>query len=618
VQNDQKTRGGVLNVIATAVAIASFTSGSFAADVAFYPFTDGTAGGDAIGATIQNAVNPETLSGTATLSSGSDATATFLDDVPGRYLYTNATWSADAIYRTAAYQSIQTTWITNKPASIVSGTTISFSGLGAQLADLDAWTVEFFFKMDEFLESPYKRNVLFGDDEKIGVCLEHKAGHNSVRPFAEDYNIRSASVTLPSAILPGMWHHLAMKYEGGSVRKVTAILDYKYSGSLTCTNETPFVAAAFLLGNGCSTTRFAALRVTDRLLTAGELMRASDIPPQRDLLDTRFHWSFESEVPGDSLGTVVNDVPWRSPLESSNAKQYAYAVDGQKFLATGDGIVTPLVYTYKTKTELGTLTMDGYASNITDSTRAQLVFPDGSVRANTNCAFLAVGPKDVNTELFGLGASFTMTGTELLTAGDFTAETYWRPDIDGWNAILGDTEVGSTKRYRSAIFGIRGGFQSNVQGRFNTEFAWTLAFDMNATNFSYRVVTAYYDVDGGTNVFKSTSFERKMNKTYLQKCNDGRLHHYAVVYRVADAENGNKPTVRVYIDHAEAETFTMSAPMVDFPTFYQNVAFSVGTGMNAHPMQGWYDEIRYTARALAPSEFLRLRRSPRGLVIMFH
>ena len=66
------------------VGAAALSFGAFAADVAFYPFTDGTAGGDAVGATIQNAVNPETLSGTASRTKGDTATVTFLDDVPGR------------------------------------------------------------------------------------------------------------------------------------------------------------------------------------------------------------------------------------------------------------------------------------------------------------------------------------------------------------------------------------------------------------------------------------------------------------------------------------------------------------------------------------------------------
>ena len=406
---------------------ATLTFGTFAADVAFYPFTEGSSGDDAIGATILNSVNTENLSGTVSQAkSVTTATATFLDDVPGRYLYTNATWSADALYRSDVYQSIQTTWVTNASDKITSATTVNFADLGARLAGLDAWTVEFFFKVDEFLSytaNKYPQNVIVGDDEGIGVCIEHKKEHISIRPFAENEysNANKVYTTVylknDRSILPGMWHHLALQYNSTD-RKLTAVLDYNRSGTVTCVKEELFDPGSFLLGNGCSAMRFAALRVTDCVLKDSELMRASDVPPNILQSDTRFHWSFESSVLGASLGTVLNDAPWRTLWDAPVTNQYAYATDGQTFMPslTGDGIVTPLVFTYKTKTELGTLTMDGYASNITASTRTQLAFPDGTVRANTNCAFLAVGPKDDNTDTWGKGATFTMSDSSLLVS----------------------------------------------------------------------------------------------------------------------------------------------------------------------------------------------------------
>ena len=37
----------------------------------------------------------------------------------------------------------------------------------------------------------------------------------------------------------------------------------------------------------------------------------------------------------------------------------------------------------------------------------------------------------------------------------------------------------------------------------------------------------------------------------------------------------------------------------------RDVAFSLGgENLNNHPMQGWFDEVRYTARALDPEDFL--------------
>ena len=95
------------------------------------------------------------------------------------------------------------------------------------------------------------------------------------------------------------------------------------------------------------------------------------------------------------------------------------------------------------------------------------------------------------------------------------------------------------------------------------------------------------------------------------------MHHYAVVYRVSDPGNDGDPAVRIYIDGQEAKTINLSYPIVDFGTYFQNVCFSLGAQeLNNHPMQGWFDEVRYTARALSPSEFLRLR-APSGTYILF-
>ena len=48
-----------------------------------------------------------------------------------------------------------------------------------------------------------------------------------------------------------------------------------------------------------------------RVLSAKELLRASDIPPDDKALETSFHWTFESNATGASLGTVPNEALWR-------------------------------------------------------------------------------------------------------------------------------------------------------------------------------------------------------------------------------------------------------------------------------------------------------------------
>jgi hypothetical protein len=608
-------------LVAFAAAILALASGASAAEVAFYPFSEGSNGADAIGVVLHNAADPSSLSGSAVRNKGDTATATFLDDIPGRYLYTNSVWRADAVYSTNAFRSIRTSWFTNSwDAQINSATSIEFADLGARLAALDSWTVEFFFKFDELKMTrtgdyaTYQYNVRFGEDERIFVLLQSQpdgSGRNyTVRAIyaGEAANSSIPRLTNGDGIVPGMWHHLAVTYNGAT-RKFKAILDYTHSGSeRECTGDKAATFEAFSLGNGLTAARFAALRVTDRVLSSRELLRASDIPPDDEALETSFHWTFESNAVGEPLGIVPNEASWRVRYGAPVTNQYAYAVDGQVFRHSGDGVVTPTTFTY-TDESIGTLTLDGYASNVTDLARSGLLLPDGDMRLNTNCAFLVVGPKNASTEYFGKGPSFLMGDVDLLTASDFTAEMYWRPDIDGWKAVLG-----SDPRTRASVFGVKGAFKNGVAG-FTTQYAWDLYMDMKALGFVLNVIVG--PVDGA---YQQKSYAVPGMKTaYQEKCNNEHLQHYAVVYRVADASTNNCPTVRFYIDHEECEVLTLPAPIVDFPVcFKDGMAFSVGGNLNDHPMQGWFDEIRYTERALQPSEFLVLKRYfPRPTVLIF-
>lgn len=607
---------------AFAVAVLALASGASAAEVAFYSFSEGNAGANAVGVALHNAVDPSSLSGGAVRNSGDAATATFLDDVPGRYLYTNSVWRADAVYSTNAFRSIQTTWFTNSwDAQINSATSIEFADLGARLAALDSWTVEFFFKFDAVkmlrtgAYATYQYNVRFGEDERIFASLQNQPDSQgrcySVRAFYAGTagNASIAQLSNGDGIVPGMWHHMAVTYNG-ETRKIRAIVDYAHSGSeRACTGDKEATFEAFSLGNGLTAARFAALRVTDRVLSSKELLRASNIPPDDAALQTSFHWTFESNATGASLGTVPNEALWRVRYGAPVTNQYAYAVDGQIFRHSGDGVVTPYTFTY-TDESIGTLTMDGYASNVTDRIRSGLVVPNKDMRPNTNCAFLVIGPKNASSDYFGKGPSFLMGDMDLLTASDFTAEMYWRPDIAGWRAVLG-----SDPRTRASVFGVKGAFKNDIAGKITTQYAWDLYMDMKALSFTFQVVVG--PVDGA---YQQKSYAVPGMKTaYQEKCDNEHLQHYAVVYRVADASKNNSPTVRFYIDHEECEVLTLPAPIVDFPAcFKDGTAFSVGGNLNDHPMQGWFDEIRYTARALPPSEFLVLKRYfPRPTVLIF-
>ena len=594
--------------------IVLFTASAFAAEVAFYPFSEGNDGDNAVGVVLHNAVNTSTLGGSAVRSSGDTATATFLDDIPGRYLYTNNVWKADAIYSTNVFKSIQTTWETNWNAQITSATSIEFADLGSRLAALDFWTVEFFFKLNVLRKTnqdayqSYQYNVRFGEDERICASLQNQPDTQgrgySVRAFfaATAGNASIARLSNGDGIVPGMWHHMAVTYNG-ETRMLKAVIDYTHSGNeKECTGDKAATFEAFSLGNGLTAARFAALRVTDRVLSSRELLRASDIPPDDEALQTGFHWTFESNAVGEPLGIVPNEASWRVRYGAPVTNQYAYAVDGQVFRHSGDGVVTPTTFAYADES-IGTLTLDGYASNVADRIRSGLVIPDKDMRPNANCAFLVVGPKNASSDYFGKGPSFQMGDVDLLTGSDFTAEMYWRPDIDGWKAVLG-----TDPRTRASLFGVKGAFKNDVPGKITVQFAWDLYLDMKTTNFNFQATCG--PMDGTYQQWKSWDIA-PMRTAYLEKCVNEHLQHYAVVYRVADASTNNLPTVRFYIDHEECAILTLPAPIVDFPAcFKDDMAFAVGNNLNDHPMQGWFDEIRYTARALPPSEFLVLQHRP--------
>ena len=199
-----------------------------------------------------------------------------------------------------------------------------------------------------------------------------------------------------------------------------------------------------------------------------------------------------------------------------------------------------------------------------------------------------------------------MSDTNLLSSADFTAETYWMPDMEGWLAKL-DNDQG--KRYRASVFGVKGNMRDDVPNRINCSYVWCLHFNMNTENFNIGCIVRKPD---GT--YLDDNKWTIMGNAYSAKCKDGLMHHYAVVYRVSDANNGGNPTVRLYIDQEEGYVFTLQGPIVDSGAYFKNVAFALGAQeLNNHPMQGWFDEVRYTARALAPSEFLTLRRPLKGL-----
>ena len=156
--------------------------------------------------------------------------------------------------------------------------------------------------------------------------------------------------------------------------------------------------------------------------------------------------------------------------------------------------------------------MDDYASNVTLRAHSFLEYPNGDMRANKVCAFTEAGPKNKVSETFGKGPTFRMSDAALLTSSDFTVETYWMPDTDGWLAKLGEDAGG---RYRTTIFDVKVFFKNDVVNRLPNQSAWNFQFNMNADNFNFSYVMAHAIVSDGDERWRFPTFSGMKIPTLL-------------------------------------------------------------------------------------------------------
>ena len=93
---------------------------------------------------------------------------------------------------------------------------------------------------------------------------------------------------------------------------------------------------------------------------------------------------------------------------------------------------------------------------------------------------------------------------------------------------------------------------------------------------------------------------------------DGGWHHYALVY---DSTRTDTDIVRFYRD---GDQITTHAGDKTGAINLLSDRLYIGTrGGSTLPFVGELDDIKITGRALAPSEFLKSRSTPPGLVITF-
>ena len=188
----------------------------------------------------------------------------------------------------------------------------------------------------------------------------------------------------------------------------------------------------------------------------------------------------------------------------------------------------------------------------------------------------------------------------VITAGSFTCECFFRFDRKGWlakNIVSYYPRVGIMGMPNESY---------NLDWKFFFDFATTGLPD--ETTSLRPQLQAYVRKEGaaGGREIKSKSITISAGTSFA----DDKWHHCAVVY------DDEAMRFTAYIDYSELMYLDLPTNFVLIAREnYRNLRF--GYGLNDQTFMGEFDEIRLSRVALQPSQFLHLRRPQRGAMILF-
>ena len=98
---------------------------------------------------------------------------------------------------------------------------------------------------------------------------------------------------------------------------------------------------------------------------------------------------------------------------------------------------------------------------------------------------------------------------------------------------------------------------------------------------------------------------------------DGRWHHLALVVSTSVDDAGvESAQSTLYVDHEAGGSKTHVGHLPFRSPYTPRPRLSLGCGVSGNRMNAQFDEVRITARALKPSEFLSMTRLPRGMMLI--
>lgn len=311
---------GLKKVVFAAVAAVACAGAQAASDaVAFYDFSDGTAG-----AAVGTVKNLGTLGGDAdgTAGTGEGGAVTYSDDVPGLNLYTDRSCTE---ILSGNWKSVEFT-VSGK------GGYIKIPGLGDRIAlygaNGGAFTVEFFAKVASDVASWTDFCKFWHNSSLGGEWQEAKyvvLGSGTTR--TSGIQISAANPIWSNYYTVGEWHHFALVYSKGASDETgswTTYVDGVNSGgakSGTVLGVSKASADLYLGADGRGAKewysgKLTAFRVTDRALTTDEFMTYDSIDRKRqeELGGVLGLWTFAEGEADESIVGAKNEIDPTDPL----------------------------------------------------------------------------------------------------------------------------------------------------------------------------------------------------------------------------------------------------------------------------------------------------------------
>lgn len=547
--------------------------------VAFYPFTDGTAGSSLDAqTTIANAVGS---SYGGTFSTTTADAVKFSDEVPGQYVFDG---EGEESFLCENPQSVHFDG-TTKSSLNTGDQLITFAGLGSAVADADQdFTVEMFCRIPRAERgggSPYP--WFFGLD----CGLVYNEGTTPLRmmfagsydqtayAYVGAYNVAGTFISKSISKAAegwdktdtwsdGYWHHLACVYIA-STKKLTFYIDYARVGDIVKEKQELSEVGNAFLGNGNYRGYVSCLRVSNCARATTAFLRCSN--SRYYYPKTVFHFSFDGEN-GSTPATFEGHA--ENPFEGQYCGKtvlgnFATAVTYD----TGSGILAP-----------------GITNEICKTRRTLVVSGDEVLAVSSNSVYLSVadgmGPSAAMS--MGTGIKVTDQSHYPLTKGSFTMEGWFKLDWRAWKRKVVDAGV-SYKRLT---------LMGQNYGNSGSACDFQMFLKYQDAGFALE-----FQANGGSGV------TYKPAKFFM----DDKWHHVAIVY------DDSAYLFSGYIDRECIGTIQLSAAFK--PRSSQDWRFyCFGYLLNNYPFEGLVDEIRMSRGVLSPSEFLDFKAPPSGLMLL--